>query len=288
MGRVRIDLHTHSDHSDGTDPPADLVAAAAAAGLDVVALTDHDVASGWAEAGEAARAHGLGLVPGIEISCRHRGFSVHLLAYLLDPGHPELRAELDRARTHRSTRLQTMTEGLQRAGFPIDYPAVLAQTREGATVGRPHLADALVAAGRYPDREAAFADVLHAGSPYYVSHYAPAVLDAVPLVRAAGGVAVLAHPFAGGRGRVLADHDVERLTDAGLQGLEVWHRDHGPADVARAAALADRLGLLPTGSSDYHGAGKPNRLGEHLTAPEVLERLLALGSGQSFVDGRAG
>ena len=276
---MRIDLHTHSTASDGTDAPAELVAAAAAAGLDIVALTDHDTTQGWDDAAAAARRHGVVLVPGAEISCTAVGISVHLLSYLHDPEDPALLVETERVRAHRMTRAKRMVELLAR-DYPITWDDVVAQTGTGTTVGRPHIADALVVLGVVPDRSAAFTEVLTADSPYYVPHYAPGAVEAVRLVRAAGGVPVLAHPGASGRGRVIPDRVVREMTDAGLRGLEVDHRDHDRSQKERLRELAELLGLLVTGSSDYHGAGKPNHLGEHLTAPEVYETIVAEGRGE--------
>jgi predicted metal-dependent phosphoesterase TrpH len=235
----------------------------------VVALTDHDTTAGWAEATQAAAATGVAVVLGTEVSARARGISVHLLSYLQDPAHPALRAELTRTRTARLSRARTMVERLGQ-DFDLTWDDVVAQTRPDTTVGRPHIADALVARGVVADRSAAFAAMLVPRSKYYVPHYAPEVLDAVAAVRAAGGVPVFAHPGAQGRGRVVPDEVIEAMAVAGLAGLEVHHRDHSPEQVARLTALATRLGLLITGSSDYHGAGKPNRLGEHVTDPDVL------------------
>lgn len=216
-----IDLHAHTSHSDGTDTPAGLVDAAVAAGLDVVALTDHDVMTGWAEAGARAEEVGLTVVPGVEISCRHRGVSIHLLAYLPDPTHRGLLAELEASREARLGRMEAMVDRLARAGFPLTYADVVAQAEEGATLGRPHLADALVAAGVFPNRAAAFAEVLHDSSPYYVGHYAPDPVQAVRLVREAGGVAVMAHPFASARGRTVTDEVVVTMIGAGLEAERV-------------------------------------------------------------------
>ncbi len=274
-----IDLHTHSRHSDGTQSPAELVREAARGGLNVLALTDHDVSTGWLEAGTQAQEVGITLIPGIEISCSRRGTSVHLLGYLLDPDHPQLSGELATAREHRVHRIKVMADRLESAGYPVTFRTVVDQAGEGATLGRPHLADTLVAAGRFPDRTAAFGAVLHRSSPFYVSHYAPDPVRAVELVRAAGGVAVMAHPFAGARGAIVGDEVIEEMVAAGLDGLEVDHRDHPPPAIVRAEALCRRFGLLRTGSSDYHGTGKPNRLGEHLTTPEVLDEIIARGTG---------
>jgi predicted metal-dependent phosphoesterase TrpH len=268
-----IDLHTHSTASDGTQAPEVVVAEAARAGLQVVALTDHDTYAGWPTAVAAAREVGIGLVRGVEVSCQHRGVSVHLLGYLVDPDHAGLRAELDRARDSRVTRAERMVERMAADGIPITMEAVRAQAGLDTTIGRPHLADALVAAGHVPTRDAAFTKILHPGSRYYVAHYAPSPVKAVELVRAAGGVPVMAHPFAAARGWTVGDDVIEAMTRAGLAGLEVEHRDHTPEQRAHGHELAARLGLFTTGSSDYHGTGKENRLGEHTTTAEVLEEI---------------
>ncbi|WP_130012958.1 PHP domain-containing protein [Serinicoccus sediminis] len=281
---ARIDLHVHSTHSDGTQTPADVVGRARRAGLDVVALTDHDAVSGWQEADRAGQEQGVAVVPGLEMSCSAAGASVHLLGYFVDPDHADLRAELDRVRDSRDGRLRRMVERLASAGFSVSWEEVQAEAAAGASLGRPHIADVLVRRGRYPDRDAAFADVLHSSSPFHVAHYAPHPRRAVELVRAAGGAAVLAHPFASARGHAVPPEVLEDLVGAGLAGIEVEHRDHGPGDRERAAGLAARHGLLPTGSSDYHGAGKPNRLGEHTTPPRVLETLLEMTGGQLLGD----
>ena len=267
-----IDLHTHSTASDGTDTPGQVVEAAAAAGLSVVALTDHDSAAGWDEAAEAAAGAGVALVRGAEISTISDRVSVHLLAYLHDPTHPALVAELERTRASRLTRLERMAE-LLGEDYPITWEDVLAQTGPDATVGRPHLADALVAAGVVGTRDEAFATMLRPGTRYYVPHLAPDTVDAVRAVRAAGGVPVFAHPGASQRGRVLPPETIEELAGAGLAGLEVDHRDHDAPTRARLRDLARALGLLVTGSSDYHGAGKPNRIGENTTDPAVLAQI---------------
>jgi 3',5'-nucleoside bisphosphate phosphatase len=269
---VRIDLHTHSSVSDGTETPGELVASAAAAGLDVVALTDHDTTAGWAEASDAARERGVALVPGTEVSALSRGVSVHLLSYLQDPADPALARVIAQTRDARLHRGRAIVERLAE-DLPITWDDVLAQQSPGTVVGRPHIADALVALGVVPDRTAAFADLLSARGRYYVPYYAPEAVEAVEAILASGGVPVFAHPGADGRGRVVPDSDVEELAEAGLAGLEVHHRDHTPEQRARLTALADRLGLLVTGSSDYHGTGKDNVLGENTTAPEVLAEI---------------
>lgn len=286
--QARIDLHAHSWCSDGSEPPAEVVAQAARAGVGVVALTDHDVVTGWGEADLAGREHGVVVVPGIEVSCSWRGISVHLLAYLPDPRDEALRDELARSRASRDTRLRSMVELLAADGFPVSYAEVLERAADEASLGRPHIADVLIDHGRYASREEAFADALAAGSPYYVAHHAPDPVQAVELVVAAGGAAVMAHPFATRRGRVVDDEVVGQMAEAGMVGLEVEHRDHGPGDRAHAGALAARLGLLTTGSSDYHGTGKPNRLGECTTSPAVLEQLLGAASGHRLLGAALG
>jgi predicted metal-dependent phosphoesterase TrpH len=268
-----IDLHTHSEASDGTDAPRRVVEQAAGAGIRVVALTDHDTTSGWEEAAEAALRVGIALVRGVEVSTRadtpDGGISVHVLSYLHDPEHPALLTELERTRTSRLTRAQRMTERLAE-DFSITWDDVVARTVDGATIGRPHLADALVTLGIVASRDEAFATMLHPGAPYYVPHYAPGAVAAVRAIRAAGGVPVMAHPGADARGRVVTAATIEELADAGLAGLEVDHRDHTAGTRARLRDLAAALDLLVTGSSDYHGTGKLNRLGENTTAPEAL------------------
>lgn len=274
-----IDLHTHSLHSDGTQPPATVVREAAAAGIDVVALTDHDVVSGWGEADAAGRAVGIVVVPGIEVSCSWHGISVHLLAYLPDPEDADLGRELAASRHSRDTRLQAMVERLAADGYPVTYDEVRATAAGDAALGRPHIADVLVRNGVFAHRDDAFRDLLTTRSRYYVSHAAPDPVRATELVVAAGGAAVLAHPFAAKRGRTVTDDVVAEMAEVGLAGLEVEHRDHGPSERHHAADLAARLGLLTTGSSDYHGAGKQNRLAENTTTPEALAEILGRASG---------
>ena len=269
MSRVRIDLHTHSSASDGTQTPAQVVRAAVDAGLDVVALTDHDTTAGWGQAVDAARAVGIALVRGTEVSARSRNVSVHLLSYLQDPAYPPLADELARIVDSRVHRAERIVRALAH-DVPITWEQVLDQAGEGTVVGRPHIADVLVANGVVPDRDSAFATLLDSRGPYYTPYYAPDAATAVGLIRAAGGVPVFAHPGADGRGRIVADEVFDELAAAGLAGLEVFHRDHDEVQRARLSAIAERLGLLVTGSSDYHGAGKLNRLGENLTAPRTL------------------
>lgn len=279
---MKIDLHAHSTASDGTESPSELMAAARAAGLTTIALTDHDTTAGWDEAVEAAIDEGIELVRGIEISCSRGYRSIHLLGYLPNPDDPRLAIELARARDSRVTRMDRMIERMAQDGIPITVEQVRAQVAPGATLGRPHLADALVASGVVEDRDDAFRDLLHDGSKYYVGHYAPDPVAAIRLVRGAGGVPVLAHPFAM-RTATVTDDMVEELAAAGLAGLEAHHRDHTPADVERAVALARRHDLVVTGSSDYHGTGKLNRLGEHTTEPRQWSRIVEQSHGVKVI-----
>ena len=271
---MRIDLHTHSSASDGTETPADLVRAAADAGLDVVALTDHDTTRGWADATDALPS-GLRLVRGAEISCVYDGISLHMLAYLFDPEHQELAEEMSMALDDRVPRAKAIVAKLAAAGHPITWELVLAQLQDGATVGRPHIADTLVAAGVVPDRTAAFDTLLHDGSEFFVGHYYVDAVRAVQLVREAGGVPVFAHPAAAKRGPTVGEDAIEAMAAAGLAGIEVEHRDNPPEARERLRSLAGSLDLLVTGASDYHGSGKENRLGENTTDPEVFEAVLA-------------
>jgi 3',5'-nucleoside bisphosphate phosphatase len=284
---VRIDLHTHSRVSDGTDTPAELVAAAAATGLDVVALTDHDTAAGWAEALSAGEEHGVTVVPGMEISTRYDGHSVHLLAYLPDPSYPPLVAELDRVLSGRFGRLPAIVERLRELGIAITEQDVLAQSADATATGRPHVADALVALGVVGSRDEAFDRYLAAGRPGFVDRYAAPLVPMIGLVAAAGGVTVIAHPWGrSGREQPSAEALAE-LAAAGLSGIEVDHHDHAPAVRERLRGLARDLDLVATGSSDYHGTGKTGHpLGVNTTAPHELERLLSRAATAATAAGR--
>jgi len=273
---VRADLHTHSHCSDGTDSPRELVRAAVAAGLDLVALTDHDVADGWPLARDAAAELGIGFLAGMEISCAHDGAGVHLLAYGLDPTHPGLTAELDRVLAGRRSRLPGILRRLRELGVEVDEADVRAVAGHAVSLGRPHVADALVAAGVVADRDEAFGRYLMPGRPAYVPRYGAPLLETLRLVDAAGGVSVIAHPWARGSRRVLTVDTLAELARSGLTGVEVWHRDHTDSDHSELAALAGDLGLVATGSSDYHGTGKVGyELGCFTTPPDQLERLEA-------------
>lgn len=272
----RIDPHTHSAYSDGTDTPAQLLAAAARAGLDAIALTDHDTTDGWDEACAAVSATGVSLIRGAEISCSASGISAHLLAYLFDPANPGLLDVFRRTRQDRETRARRIVDNLS-ADYPISWEDVLDFAPEGGPVGRPHIADALVRAGCFPDRCAAFVHALHPSGPYYVHHWAPEPVEAVRLVLKAGGVPVLAHPRARGRSRLLPEAVIGDMADAGLFGIERDHRDHGPQDRADVERIGGELGLALFGSSDYHGSGKPNRIGENTTDPATIAEVVKRG-----------
>jgi hypothetical protein len=273
---VRIDLHTHSNRSDGTDTPAELVEKAAAQGLDVVALTDHDSTAGWAEAGAAAERSGIELVGGIEISTMLDGVSIHLLGYGFDPDDPALLTELGRVLSGRDDRLPALLAQLDDHGMPLTVDDVIAQSGAAAASGRPHVADAMVAAGYVRDRDEAFRDWLYDDGPVYVARYGTPLREAIDLVAGAGGVSVVAHPWARKARRVLTPDVIASLAAQGLSGLEVDHLNHSEQARAELRALARDLDLVVTGSSDYHGTGKGPEfhLGAHTTAPAELERLL--------------
>ncbi len=281
-----IDLHTHSSCSDGTQSPAEVVASAAAAGVTVMGLTDHDVIAGWASAAAAGGELGVTVVPGLELSTQAGGVSVHMLAYLVDPDDEELTALMATIRSHRDTRMQRTVELLAGDGYPVDYDSIVDFVGQGVTLGRPHIADALVRAGTFADRNAVFEEVLHGRSQYYVRHWAPEAVDAVRVIKAAGGVAIMAHPFAHARGRTVNVSVIARLVEAGMAGLEVHHRDHDSQAMQQAGAICAELGLIATGSSDYHGAGKSNRLAEHTTDPAQFDQIVAMGTGSALMGAR--
>lgn len=278
-----IDLHTHSTCSDGTDSPTALVKKAAAAGISILGLTDHDSTAGWSEA-IAARPQSLQLVLGAEVSClTEDGVSVHMLGLLFDGSDQQLQNLLADSRDTRIPRMKKMVDLLQAAGYEIRYEDVLAAAPVGATVGRPHLADALVAKKIVASRDEAFHELLHNDSPYYVSHLSPTPEAAIKAIRAAGGVAVIAHPFASRRGETLAASDFAPLVAAGLNGIEVFHRDHSDEEKVALLKVATELGLVTTGASDYHGTGKLNGLGENATPKAQWERLESMADARRVV-----
>ncbi|WP_394768064.1 PHP domain-containing protein [Lacisediminihabitans sp.] len=275
-----IDLHTHSSVSDGTETPTALVEAAVAAGLGAVAITDHDSTAGWVEAFAAASGTGLTVIPGMELSTNYGPASVHMLAYLFDPDDAGIRRETARIRDGRAHRAERIVERIA-VDYDITWADVLAQSTNGGTLGRPHIADALVAKGHVPTRGAAFESILHWQSGYYEKYYAPSPLEGVRMIVAAGGVPVLAHPATHGLYRVIEERVIAELVDAGLFGLEIHHRDNTEDGKVRLYELAAKYDLVVTGSSDYHGDGKPNRLGENSTEPDALARIVAAGTGSA-------
>lgn len=271
-----IDLHTHTNKSDGTDSPRELVNKAIVKGLTVLGISDHDTTSSWQEAIDSLRGN-LELALGSEISClTHDGISVHMLGLLFDGGHGDMQVMLEETRDGRLPRMRKMVEKMQAAGIDISMADVEAARPDGATLGRPHLADALVNKGLIPSRDEAFQGMLNNESEFYVSHVAPTPVQAIEMIRRAGGVAVIAHPFASHRGQILQASDFEELVKAGLNGIEVDHRDQNPQEREMLRRIATELDLVITGSSDYHGSGKLNLLAEFQTSPGQWERLESL------------
>ena len=278
-----IDLHTHTTASDGTDSPSELINKALSAGIQTLAITDHDSTSGWSEAIAALRPP-MSLVLGAEISTLTlEGISVHILGLLFNGEDRDLQAMLADSRDTRIPRIRKMIELLAADGIAITMEDVIAATPPGATVGRPHLADALVKNKVIATRDEAFLELLHNDSKYYVTHAAPAPESAISQIRKAGGVAVIAHPFASRRGEIISVSTFTSLVAAGLNGIEVNHRDHSQIEREQLSEIADQLALVKTGSSDYHGNGKLNALGENLTDPMQWERLESLADARRVV-----
>ena len=270
-----FDLHTHSNASDGTDSPGELISKAHAAGLSGIALTDHDTLQGWKEAVEYLRP-GMSLILGSEISCQTTdGISVHMLGLLFDPQNQPLSSTLAQTRENRIGRMERIIARLNEAGYEITLADVLAQLSDDATLGRPHLADALIAKNIVASREEAFEKLLHNDSKFYIPHYSPTPEAVIKLIKAAGGVAVIAHPFASLRGRIISTESFAGMAEAGLDGIEVSHRDHTLEQRELLADVAKKYDLVQTGASDYHGNGKLNLLGEFTTSAEDFEKLEA-------------
>jgi predicted metal-dependent phosphoesterase TrpH len=268
-----IDLHTHTTFSDGTDTPTQLINKALAAGITTIALTDHDSISGWQEATTALRP-GICLVPGAEVSCQTLdGISVHILGLLFDSSNTELIDTLEKTRENRFGRMEKIIAKINEAGIEISMSEVLEQLSDGATLGRPHLADALIKKGVVARREEAFTQMLHNHSKYYVSHYSPTPEAVIKLIKDAGGVSVIAHPMASHRGRTISLDTFGSLIQAGLDGIEVDHRDHSAEEKTQLISLAKESKLVMTGASDYHGNGKLNLLGEYTTEPVQWQKL---------------
>jgi predicted metal-dependent phosphoesterase TrpH len=268
-----IDLHTHTTCSDGTDTPRELVNKAIVQGIEVLGITYHDTTSGWEEATQTLRGS-LQLALGAEISClTNDGISVHMLGMLFDPNHKEMQTVLEETRDGRLPRMRKMIEKMRAEGMDISIEDVEKAMPVGATMGRPHLADALVAKKIVKSRDEAFVELLHNDSRFYVSHAAPTPVEAIALIRRAGGVAVIAHPFASHRGQILKADDFADLLAAGLNGIEVDHRDQNPDERAMLRVIARELDLVVTGSSDYHGTGKMNLLAENHTSREQWQKL---------------
>jgi len=268
-----IDLHTHTTFSDGTDTPTQLINKALAAGITTIALTDHDSISGWQEATTALRP-GICLVPGAEVSCQTLdGISVHILGLLFDSSNTELIDTLEKTRENRFGRMEKIIAKINEAGIEISMSEVLEQLSDGATLGRPHLADALIKKGVVASREEAFTQMLHNHSKYYVSHYSPTPEAVIKLIKDAGGVSVIAHPMASHRGRTISLDTFGSLIQAGLDGIEVDHRDHSVEEKTQLISLAKESKLVMTGASDYHGNGKLNLLGEYTTEPAQWQKL---------------
>jgi predicted metal-dependent phosphoesterase TrpH len=290
---MKIDLHVHTDASDGTESVDVVFDRAAALGLDVLAITDHDTVSNWNPAISASARTGVGLIPGIEITTRavfndehgdRKKVGMHMLAYLPDPSNAPLIHRLNETVDSRVARLQEITERIA-VDYRLTWQDVLNQVKVGATLGRPSVADALIANGHFVERGEVFERLWFKGSPYYVpNRNVPDPLDAIELIRAAGGVAVLAHPLARGyapmTGRDFPQAHFEQLIEAGLSGFEVYHPEISEDVRPWLLALTTKHDLIVTGSSDYHGVlGKKNELGQCSTSVEMLERIIEQATG---------
>ncbi len=281
---MRADLHTHSSVSDGTEPPAVVIRRAAEAGLDVVALTDHDTVAGQREAA-GALPPGLTLLPGAELSCRMEGHSVHLLAYLFDAENDELAGELAEIRESRLHRARAMVNKLAELGVPVTWEQV-SEIAGGGVVGRPHIARAMIETGVVSSVDEAFTPQwIGPGGPAHVARYALDPVKAIGLVRAAGGVTVLAHPRGAERGWQIPDEVIADLAAAGLTGIEINHPQHGDRERQLLGELARSLGLAPSGGSDDHGALTGFRIGSETAPDGGYEALVSRAAGARPVTG---
>ncbi len=274
-----IDLHTHSLVSDGTDPPARVIELAADVGCSAVALTDHDSLAGLSEAAARAVERGIELVPGCEVSCVPVGTGgLHVLVYFVEDPATPLGEELDRLRDDRHRRNVALVARLADLGIPVSWTDVVAEAGSESGVGRPHFAAALVKAGAVESSEEAFDRYLANGRPAYVSKARLTAADVVDLARRSGGVAAVAHPLSWGLEWHELSRAIEELADLGLGGLECLYGRYSSEDRQRLCNLADRLGLVATGGSDYHGAIKPELAvgvgtGDLRVPDAVLDRL---------------
>lgn len=266
------DLHAHSNRSDGTLPPAEVIALAARRDLAGVALTDHDTFDGLDEAASAADGIGLDLVPGIEFSAEYGDASLHILGYWLDPDDEAVNAELDRLTATRLRRGELIVEKLRELGFDVSFERVR-EIAGGQSIARPHIAQAMVEAGIVATERQAFERYISDDGLAYVPKHALEPMEALRLIRGAGGVCVLAHPGMWKGSGSVPDELIERMAEGGMVGLEVWHPDHDDEMRARYEALANRLALIATSSSDCHGARYDYRMGTERTAAETFLEL---------------
>jgi predicted metal-dependent phosphoesterase TrpH len=277
---VRADLHSHSSVSDGTEPPAVVIRRAAEAGLDVIALTDHDTVAGHREAASVMPA-GLTLLPGAELSCRLEGHSVHILAYLFDPENDALAGEMAEIRESRLHRARAMVDKLNELGVPVTWEQV-SEIAGGGVVGRPHIARAMIDAGVVSSIDEAFTPTwIGPGGRAHVTRYALDPAKALRLVRRAGGVTVLAHPRGAARGWQVPDDVIADLAALGLTGIEVNHPQHSPDDRGRLRELARSLRLVSSGGSDDHGALTGFRIGTEVADDGAYEELIRHATGAS-------
>ena len=295
---MKIDLHVHTDASDGKESISHVMHRAKQLGVDVMGLTDHDTTQAWAEATDLAFELGMGLIPGMELTTRAHvpredgtmlKFGVHLLNYLSSPDDSKLERVLVGIHEGRSERLMEMSELISKR-WAHTWNDVIAEVQPGATLGRPAIADALVRRGHFEKRDQVFETVWGKGGGFYVpNRKVPDTIEAIALVREAGGVPVIAHPLSRSKHRNPGDpfpiENFNRMIEAGLAGIEVYHRENSAEDREWLLEVATKNDLIVTGSSDYHGVtGKDNELAENTTTPEMLERLIAASSGTRAIN----